>query len=277
MAADKGKQFEYAIMLAAYNRLPKPLPNEVKGTYDNIMRVTNNGKAIASDVKTAAKNMMDKIQPGGDAARKKFYASFRQLGGGAGGGGEPKTDILFYKLGKKYRCSLKWGDSYQLSSAGISKTAEVLKKVLKKTKSLSGESSEEIASVLTELENNLGKLPKKGEQAVIKRALAKNQELQERLESILGTRKSPKVSEGYRQFKEAVVKESITGELLFGTNNDATADHILNEKELKPISRELIKEVADLTYVRLRLKGRGKTSDGVRLNELVVTIEPKPK
>lgn len=134
MAADKGKQFEYAIMLAAYSRLPKPLPDQVKSSYDNIMRVTNNGKAISSDVKTAAKNMMDKIQPSGVGARNKFYASFRQLGGGAGGGGEPKTDILFYKLGKKYRCSLKWGDSYQLSSAGISKTAEVLKKVLKKQK-----------------------------------------------------------------------------------------------------------------------------------------------
>ena len=38
---------------------------------------------------------------------------------------------------------------------------------------------------------------------------------------------------------------------------------------------KLIREISDKTYVRLRLKGRGKTAEGVRLNELVVTIEPK--
>lgn len=274
MAVDKGKQFEYAIMLAAYNRLPKPLPQEVKPIYDNIMRVTNKGTVITSEVKLAAKNMMNKIEPNGEDAKRKFYASFRQLGGGAGGGGEPKTDVMFVKLGKKYKCSLKWGDSYQLSSAGISKTTEVLKKVLAKTK-LQSNTKEEIASVLTELENTLGKLPKIGEQSVVKKVLQDNEELKGRLEQIIGTRKNTQVAESFRSFKEAVVRESITGELLFGKSNDATANYILNEKELKPIDATLVKKVAEKTYVRLRLKGRGKTSDGVRLNELVITIEPK--
>jgi hypothetical protein len=67
----------------------------------------------------------------------------------------------------------------------------------------------------------------------------------------------------------------LTGELSFGKTNDKTANYILNEKELKPIDDKLVREISDLTYVRLRLKGRGKTSTGIRLNELVVTIEPK--
>lgn len=274
MAVDKGKQFEYAIMLAAYSKLEKPLPPEVKPIYDNIMRVTNKGAVITSDVKTAAKNMIKRIEPSGVESKQKFYASFRQLGGGAGGGGEPKTDVVFVKLGKKYKCSLKWGDSYQLSSAGISKTATVLNKVLAATK-MSGKTKEEIASVLTELENTLGKLPKIGEQSVIKKVLKDNEELKNRLEQIIGTRKNTQVAESFKTFKEAVVRESITGELLFGRSNDATANYIMNESQLKPIDDTLIKQVAEKTYVRLRLKGRGKTSDGVRLNELVITIEPK--
>ena len=45
MAADKGKQFEYAVMLAAYGRIQEDLTGEVKSTFDTIMRNTNNGSS----------------------------------------------------------------------------------------------------------------------------------------------------------------------------------------------------------------------------------------
>ena len=48
------------------------------------------------------------------------------------GGGEAKTDIMFSKGGKTYKCSMKWGDSYQLSSAGIDKSVTIIQKVLNK-------------------------------------------------------------------------------------------------------------------------------------------------
>ena len=38
MAADKGKQFEYAVMLAAYGRITEELTGEVKKTFDLIMK-----------------------------------------------------------------------------------------------------------------------------------------------------------------------------------------------------------------------------------------------
>ena len=276
MAADKGKQFEYAVMLAAYGRINEELTGEVKRTFDTIMRNTNNGQSIDPAVMKAARDTMDRIQPRGD--RLDFYKSFRQLGGGAGGGGEPKTDIL-YKVGsKKYRVSMKWGDKYQLSSAGISKTVQVLTDVLKgaaKEGNMKTNNLGEIALIFEQIDSTLGKLPKKGEQSYMKAQLAKANHLNLQLQEILGTRKNPKVAEAYSTFKDAVVKESLTGQYLFGKNADATAEYVLNEKELKKIDDRLIREISDKTYVRLRLKGRGKTAAGVRLNEVVVTIEPK--
>lgn len=276
MAADKGKQFEYAVMLAAYGRINEELTGEVKSTFDTIMRNTNNGALISDDVMKAARETIDRIEA--NTNKLDFYKSFRQLGGGAGGGGEPKTDILYKKGGKKYRVSMKWGDKYQLSSAGISKTVKVLSDVLKGAAREGGMNINnlgEIALILEQIDNQLGTLPKKGEQAYMKAKLAKANHLNLQLQEILGSRKNPKAAEAFSFFKDAVVKESLTGQYLFGKNADATAEYVLNEKELKKIDDKLIREISDKTYVRLRLKGRGKTKEGVRLNELVVTIEPK--
>ena len=274
MAADKGKQFEYAIMIAALSRLPKEMMvNSIKTAYADLMIKTAKGTSIEKDVKQAARKMIDEIEP--QTGRNNFYKSFKQLGGGAGGGGEPKTDILFVLSGKKYKCSLKWGDKYQLSSGGISNTTEVFKKVLANSKKIQGKTAKEIASFIVEFENTLGALPKRGEQNVMKAAIGKNTHLKEKLENLLGSRKSLEVADAYKSFKDEIVKESLTGQLMFGKSNDKSADYILNEKELKPINAALIKSVSDITYVRLRLKGRGQTDKGVRLNEIVVTIEPK--
>ena len=173
---------------------------------------------------------------------------------------------------------MKWGDKYQLSSAGISKTVKVLTDVLKgaaKEGNMNTNNLGEIALILEQIDNQLGSLPKKGEQAFMKSKLAKANHLNLQLQEILGSRKNPKAAEAFSYFKDAVVKESLTGQYLFGKNADATAEYVLNEKELKKIDNRLIREISDKTYVRLRLKGRGKTKEGVRLNELVVTIEPK--
>ena len=276
MAADKGKQFEYAVMLAAYGRITEELTGEVKSTFDTIMRNTNNGTTIDDSVMKAARETMDRLEPGSN--KLAFYKSFRQLGGGAGGGGEPKTDILYRIGGTRYRVSMKWGDKYQLSSAGISKTVKVLTDVLKGAAQEGGMNTNslgEIALCLEQIDNQLGDLPKKGEQPFMKSKLAKANHLNLQLQEILGSRKNPKAAEAFSFFKDAVVKESLTGEYLFGKQADATAEYVLNEKELRKIDDKLIREVSDKTYVRLRLKGRGKTAAGVRLNELVVTIEPK--
>jgi hypothetical protein len=276
MSADRGKQFEYAVMLSAYARINEELTGEVKSTFDTIMKNTNNGSSIEDVVMKSARETIDRLEP--SMGKLDFYKSFRQLGGGAGGGGEPKTDIIYKISGKKYRVSMKWGDKYQLSSAGISKTVKVLTDVLKgaaKEGGMNINNLGEIALILEQIDNQLGTLPKRGEQSFMKTKLAKANHLNLQLQQILGSRKNPKAAEAFSFFKDAVVKESLTGQYLFGKNADATAEYVLNEKELRKIDDALVREVSDKTYVRLRLKGRGKTKEGVRLNELVVTIEPK--
>ena len=50
----------------------------------------------------------------------------------SGGGEEPKTDIKFMIGTKKYKCSMKWGKSFQLTSAGIEKSILVFQRDLQK-------------------------------------------------------------------------------------------------------------------------------------------------
>ena len=268
MAIDKGKQFEYAIMLAAYSRIVNPTLGE-----ENEIRKLS-FQPIEQVVQTAANQMMDKIEPSNP---QQFYKSFKQLGGSSP---EPKTDVLFLKNGIKYKCSMKWGDAYQLSSSGIQGTVNVLNNVLFKVAMAGGMGAAEVkqvAMVLDELSQTLGEGPKKQPQPVMKAILDEAKRsggLNQKLQNILVSRKNPEGDKLFLAFKRELVRESLTGESLFGKSNDKTANYILNEKELKPIDDKLVNEIADKTYIDIRLKGRGKDASGVRLNEAVIRIEP---
>jgi hypothetical protein len=269
MAIDRGKQFEYAIMLAAYTRINNPS----LGEENEIKKLSM--QPIEDAVQQAANNMMNVISP--TLPTDAFYKSFKQLGGSSP---EPKTDVLFVKNGQKYRCSMKWGDSYQLSSAGIQGTVNVLNNVLFKVAmsgDMGGAQVKEVAMVLDELSQTLGEGPKKQPQPVMKALLDQAKRsggLNEKLQNILGSRKQPEGDRLFLAFKRELVRESLTGESLFGKGSDKTANYILNERELKPIDDRLINQIADKTFVDIRLKGRGKTKEGVRLNEAVIRIEP---
>jgi hypothetical protein len=269
MAIDKGKQFEYAIMIAAYSRVLDP-PSNIRNELGKLLK-----QPVGNDVQQAANNMMDIIQP--KSFSNSFYTSFKQLGGS---NPEPKTDVLFVKNGKKYKCSMKWGDAYQLSSSGIQGTVRVLNNVLFKVAmkgNMGGAQVKEVAMVLDELSETLGEGPKKQPQPVMKSILEKAKRqggLNDRLQAILGSRKVPQGDKLFLEFKRELVRESLTGESLFGSGSDKAANYILNERELKPIDDKLVNMIADKTYVDIRLKGRGKTKEGVRLNEAVIRIEP---
>lgn len=279
---DRGKQFEYAVIIAAYRRIDV-LPADLKPAYASL-RVQK--PLIEKGVFAVADKLVGDLSKSisGAQAKQTFYKSFKQLGGGAGGGGEPKTDVLFVKGGKKHRCSLKWGDAWQLSSAGVATTVSQLTAVLNNTKNRLGsgmdnKTIQDISKFLVELNDAFGDLPKKIEQHKIKKLLDSNAHLQDKFQRLLGSRATPNVvANGYQQFKLNVIEEMLTGKLTF-KNNDKTADWILvggtSQDGLRKIDSRLIAEVASKTYVRLRLKGRGKSDTGIRLNELVVTIEPK--
>lgn len=269
MAIDRGKQFEYAIMLAAYSQIDKP----TLGEEAEIRKLKT--QPIESAVQSAANDMLKKIAP--SLVTDAFYKSFKQLGGSSP---EPKTDVLFVKNGQKIKCSMKWGDSYQLSSSGIQGTVNVLNNVLFQCAmkgNLGGAQVKEVAMVLDELSQTLGEGPKKQPQPVMKALLEKAKReggINERLQAILGSRRMPEGDKLFLAFKRELVRESLTGESLFGKGSDKTANYILNERELKPIDDRLVNMIADKTFVDIRLKGRGKTKEGVRLNEAVIRIEP---
>lgn len=268
MAVDKGKQFEYAIMISALKKISIPTPQETRRLQSYL---ANN---ISVDVMQAAEKMMNVCNP---SKVQSVYKSFQQLGGTPP---EPKTDVLFVRGGVKYKCSMKWGESYQLSSAGIqgtvSQLSHVLKSVAMKSSAAQIGALGSVALTLEQISNVLGSGPKTLPQPEIKAKLNKASQLNEELQNILGSRQNPEPDEMYLEFKKAVIREALTGEFLFGINNEKTANYILTEEKLIPINEQLINKLYSTVFVRLRLKGRGKVKGSdVRLNEIVVTIEPK--
>ena len=267
MAIDRGKQFEYALMKAAYSKISNPTPGIQS-------KLTNyNSQPIESAVDQAAEYMLGQISPSNPT--DQFYKSFQQLGGSRP---EPKTDVLFVKNGKKYKCSMKWGDAYQFSSAGIEGTVNVLNSILLRVAmsgGMSGESVLEVAQVMDELSQTLGEGPRSQEQSIMKtklEAAKRSGGLNEKLQAILGSRRNPNVSQAYTTFKKEILRESLTGNIMFNGNDNA-ANYILSNTELKPIDDTLINGLLNRVYVDIRLKGRGSRG-GVRLNEAVVRIEP---
>ena len=267
MAIDRGKQFEYALMLAAYSSIQDIDPTR-QSELNGFMR-----QPIEPQVQTAANRMLGIISPA--APTDVFYKSFKQLGGSRP---EPKTDVLFVKNGQKYKCSMKWGTAYQFSSAGIEGTLNVLNEILYKVAisgGMAGSDIKKVAEVMDELSQTFSDGPKRQPQAAMKAKLEEAKRtggLNEKLQRILGSRKNPEADAAFRTFKREVLKEALTGNILF-KGNDNAANYILSDTEFKPINDTLINSLMDKVYVDIRLKGRGKVG-GVRMNEAVVRIEP---
>ena len=200
----------------------------------------------------------------------------------SGGGEEPKTDVKFKSSGTTYLCSMKWGKSYQLTSAGIDKSTAVLQKVLAKTAKDCGGGATD-AQTLGYLQLILEKINNKCENAKgtvdqpsakkilsdIKKAGGLNEQLQE----VLGSKKKPDGAAAYDCFKYNLTHECMTGALLFN-GDERSATHILTETGVKPIDEKAVRDVMKQAGVRMALKGRGKDKvTGVRQNAIVIRYE----
>lgn len=271
MALNLGKQFEYAMIAAAYSKIKNASPEQIKKITEYSAKVTND------DVKNKAENMLSQIinQIGPRGPLDEFYKSFKLLGGTKP---EPKTDIIFKNGGTTYKCSMKWGKNYQLSSAGIDGTVNVLRSILSKVgnvSGMSGQSSQKIAAVIDEINDTLGDVGIQQGSIVRERIKkAKQSGLLERLQNILGSPREPKVDEAFKTFKKEIIREALTGKIIFN-NSDKSANYILNDTEFKEIDDTFVDSLVDRVYVGLRLKGRGKDPNNIRLNEISVRIEPQ--
>ena len=104
--------------------------------------------------------------------------------------------------GKKYKCSMKWGDSFQLTSSGIDTSVSTLTKVLRKVAQNMGKNNMStnelgtlqliIEQIANKFENRTGTVT----QAEADRMMSdinKAGGLNEQLQQILGSRKTPSV------------------------------------------------------------------------------------
>lgn len=274
--ANKGLQFEHAVMYAATSRINEPRTREQEKFFSEAAKKWSD---IPQEIKDKATELVTDLAPRGEADKQKYYGSFKKM---SGGGTEPKTDIMFKKGGKTYKCSMKWGDSFQLTSSGIDTSVATLTKVLKKVAADLGKNNMSVnelgtlqlivEQIANKFENRTGTLTQAEADRMMK-DVNKAGGLNEQLQEILGSRRAPNGAAAYDAFKYELTKECMTGELTFANEKDKAADHLLTEHGLKPIDDKAIREVMGKAGVRFSKKGRGKDDKGVRQNAITIRYE----
>lgn len=194
---------------------------------------------------------------------------------------EPKTDILFKYGGTYITCSVKMsGTGYQLTSAEGKTSAKVLISALEES-NITPKEKTRIIKVIEEIRD----LPTK---MLDPKNLAKaRKERPNLVKEILGKGKNIPKTKDYQywkehtkeglmegleavmeipSFKNAVIKEALTGQGMFGKNSLATAKAILVGGEIKMIDANLVRQIGQKTKIDVRSKARkGITSLALRI------------
>ena len=256
MAQDQGTQFEWCVLHTAYSRLTNPEVLSSTQLKTKEKALTNWDKAN-STVQNHAKNVIDKLVPSSPNESLNFYKSFEKMGSGS------KSDIVFYKGGKIYQCSMKYGDSFQLSSSMIETNVTVLTDIFKKISRGKGAKTDgntlaNIQKVINDVEaffpnkymtsNDIDSLVKHNPNAAA---------LEERLIEIIGTKGKDGVGSVYDEFRCAFVEESITGKMTLKGKPMHVATHILTEKGVRPITKKLVHEFCAIVNPRFSKKKQG--------------------
>jgi hypothetical protein len=271
--ANKGLQFEHAVMYVATSRIiQRDRQQEAE-----FKSAATQWTSIPQDIKNTAEKIVLDLAPNTEPQRENYFKSFKKM---SGGGEEPKTDILF-KIGtKKYKCSMKWGKSYQLTSAGVDKSVQVFTNVLKKVakdiniNKMDANTLGNLQLVLEQISNKFENSNGTMDQTTAKRLMSdvkKSGGINEQMQEILGSKKAPTGDSAYDAFKFELTKECMTGEILFN-GDDRSATHLFTENGVKEITDEVVRDVMKIAGVRLSLKGRG-TKNGVRQNAISIRYE----
>ena len=268
---NKGLAFEHAVMYAATSRIQIRDREQEKAFQEAAAKWPE----IDKEIQDTATKIVTELAP--TTGAQKFYKSFKKMSGGT----EPKTDILFIMGGKKYKCSMKWGDSFQLSSAKVDTSVEFIEKVLKKCAKDLGKSTMSstklgelqliLEQISSKFENKTGTMMAPEADRLMK-DVTKAGGLNEQLQEVLGSRKTSG-GVAYETFKYELTKECMTGELTF-TDKDMVANYLLTEHGLRPIDDAAIREVMSKAGVRFSKKGRGTDKvTGVRKNAITIRYE----
>ena len=256
MAQDQVTDFEWCVLHSAYSRLTNPEVLSSTQLKTKEKALTNWDKAN-STVQNHAKNVIDKLVPSSPNESLNFYKSFEKMGSGS------KSDIVFYKGSTLYQCSMKYGDSFELSSSMIETNVTVLTDIFKKISRGKGAKTDgntlaNIQKVINDVEaffpnkymtsNDIDSLVKHNPNAAA---------LEERLIEIRGTKGKDGVGSVYDEFRCAFVEESITGKMTLKGKPMHVATHILTEKGVRPITKKLVHEFCAIVNPRFSKKKQG--------------------
>ena len=271
--ANRGLMYEDAIMYHALSNIQNPTLVEQSAILHHRSKITD------QQVDDTARRMIGNLwtHDRNGPAGQQFYKSFKKLGGGRP---EPKTDVLFVKNGQKYRCSLKFGERWQFSSAGIQGNLTLMNRILQKISiagSLSGVATIQVAQLLEWMQDEITSQPTKQVKSVISprlAALKQSGSANDTLEKILGGKRNPQLDPLFSSFKREFIRENMTGAIAFGASDDKCANYVMDMDRLYPINEQVINNLLDKVYVELRLKGRDTdVVSGERLNEIVLRVE----
>jgi len=195
---------------------------------------------------------------------------------------EPKTDVLFKDNGKYITCSVKMsGTGYQLTSAEGKTSAKILITALEEATNITPKEKKRIIQVIEEIRDlptkmldpkNLVKA-KKERPNIVKEILGRGSNIPKQKDYQYWKKHTKEtLMEGLEavmeidQFKNAVIKEALTGQGMFGKNSLAAAKFILVGGEIKPIDSNLIRQIGNKTKIDVRSKARkGITSLALRI------------
>ena len=195
---------------------------------------------------------------------------------------EPKTDVLFKDGGKYVTCSVKMsGTGYQLTSAEGKTSAKMLITALEEASDITPKEKKRIIQVIEEIRDlptkmldpkNLAKA-KKERPNIVKEILGKGTNIPKQKDyQYWKTHTKETLMEGLDgvmeipEFKNAVIKEALTGQGMFGKNSLAAARVILVGGEVKMIDMNLIRQISKKTKIDVRSKARkGITSLSLRI------------
>jgi hypothetical protein len=258
---DKGKQFEHAVCQAAWNMAGlSNLSSSKRSDYDSNQNLISRG-TITSDCVNAANEAVRQIA---SKLSNPDWKSTRQLGGTRP---EPKTDVI---IGRNVKMSLKWEDGgYQLSSGNPRFTVQNLKNsldVMYEQGDYKLSDYSEISQLLDAYGrafSNVGTRPS----SQIDSVLDRNQQLIGSINTILASDQS--AGDMYAHFNRAIVYEALTGEQLFGENNEKTANYVLgNLSGFHRIDDDYVNAVAKHFKVRiLSKKGRSTPRGAAERNQ----------
>ena len=271
--ANRGLMYEDAIMYHALSNIQNPTLVAQTAILHHRSKVTD------QQVDDTARRMIGNLwtHDRNGPAGQQFYKSFKKLGGGRP---EPKTDVLFVKNGQKYRCSLKFGEKWQFSSAGIQGNLTLMNRILQKISlagSLSGVATIQVAQLLEWMQDEITSQPTKQVKSVISprlAALKQSGSANDTLEKILGGKRNPQLDPLFSSFKREFIRENMTGAIAFGASDDKCANYVMDMDNLYPITEQVINDLLDKVFVELRLKGRNTdVVSGERVNEIVLRVE----